>query len=150
MPLQLPQWSVQDHNVQGHNVQGHNVQGHNVQGHNAISYLENVPAYIRNTAIDNYKEPLNELNQRNFYKPQESPPYLASRFAMPYIYVIYHSKYTYYFLKNFQCLISHCSIKFNKMVVDALKALITLYEKGSFLRDYILIIDEMYFQKSAQ
>ena len=63
MPLQLPQWSAQDHNVQGHNVQGHNV-----QGHNAIGYLENVPAYIRNTAIDNYKEPLNELNQRNFYK----------------------------------------------------------------------------------
>ena len=34
--------------------------------------------------------------------------------------------------------------------VDALKALRTLYEKGSFSRDCILMIDEMYLQKSAQ
>ena len=34
--------------------------------------------------------------------------------------------------------------------VDALKALETLYEKGSFSRDCILMIDEMYLQKSAQ
>ena len=33
---------------------------------------------------------------------------------------------------------------------DALKALRTLYEKGSFSRDCILMIDEMYLQKSAQ
>ena len=34
--------------------------------------------------------------------------------------------------------------------VDALKALRTLYEKGSFSRDCILMIDEMYLQKFAQ
>ena len=34
--------------------------------------------------------------------------------------------------------------------VDALKALKTLYEKGSFSRNCILMIDEMYLQKSAQ
>ena len=34
--------------------------------------------------------------------------------------------------------------------VDALKALKTLYEKGSFFRDCILMIDQIYLQKSAQ
>ena len=38
----------------------------------------------------------------------------------------------------------------NKGGVDALKALKTLYGKGSFSRDCILMIDEMYLQKSAQ
>ena len=34
--------------------------------------------------------------------------------------------------------------------VDALKALKTLYEKGFFSRDCILMIDEMYLQRSTQ
>ena len=34
--------------------------------------------------------------------------------------------------------------------VDDLKVLKTLYEKGSFSRDCILMIDEIYLQKSAQ
>ena len=34
--------------------------------------------------------------------------------------------------------------------VDALKALKTVHEKGSFSCDCILMIDEMYLQKSAQ
>ena len=33
--------------------------------------------------------------------------------------------------------------------VDALKALRTVHEKGSFFCDCILMIDEMYLQKSA-
>ena len=49
--MPLPQWSVQGHNVTLKKV----------------TYLENFPAYIRNTATDNYNELLNELNQRNFY-----------------------------------------------------------------------------------
>ena len=49
------------------------VQGHNVTP-KKVTYLENFPAYIRNTATDNYNELLNELNQRNFYKPQRRPP----------------------------------------------------------------------------
>ena len=43
-----------------------------------ISYLENFPVYIRNTTTDNYNKLLNELNQRNFYKPQGRPPYSLS------------------------------------------------------------------------
>ena len=40
--------------------------------------------------------------------------------------------------------------KIQQAGVDALKALKTLYEKGSFSRNCILMIDEMYLQKSAQ
>ena len=47
--MPLPQWSVQGHNVT----------------QKKVTYLENFPAYIRNTATDNYNELLNELNQRN-------------------------------------------------------------------------------------
>ena len=43
-----------------------------------VSYLENPSAYIRNNTTDNYNELLNELNQGNFYKPHERPPYSAS------------------------------------------------------------------------
>ena len=48
-----------------------------------VSYLENFPAYIRNTATDNCNELLNELNLRNSY-PQGKPPYSASmiRYAL--------------------------------------------------------------------
>ena len=45
MPLPLPQWFVQGHNATLKKV----------------SYLENFPAYIRNTATDNCNELLNEL-----------------------------------------------------------------------------------------
>ena len=40
--------------------------------------------------------------------------------------------------------------KLHQGSVDALKALKTLYEKGFFSRNCILMIDEMYLQKSAQ
>ena len=48
------------------------------------SYLENFPAYIRNTATDYYNDLLNEFHQRNFYKWQGRPPYLLSmiRYAL--------------------------------------------------------------------
>ena len=65
--MALPQWSVHGHNVTPKKV----------------TYLENFPAYIRNTATDNYNELLNELNQRNFDKPQGRPPYASMiRYAL--------------------------------------------------------------------
>ena len=66
---------------------------------------------------------------------------------MLYIYVIRHPKRTGYCLKNFQYHLCHCLIKFNKVVLQSLR---TLYEKSSFSRDCILMIDEIYLQKSAQ
>ena len=59
--MPLPEWSVQGHNVTPKKV----------------TCLENFPAYIRNTATNNYNELLNEFNQRNFYKLQGRPPYAS-------------------------------------------------------------------------
>ena len=59
--MSLPQWSVQGHNITVKKV----------------TYLENFPEYIRNTATDNYNGLLNELSQRNLYKPQGRPPYAS-------------------------------------------------------------------------
>ena len=125
MTLPLPQWFVQSHNATLKRV----------------SYLENFPAYIQNTATDNYNELLNELNQRNFYKPQGRPPYSASmiRYAL-------HLRYTS--LQAYRLLLEKFPMqsllllhKIQRGGVDALKALKALYEKGSFSRDCILMID---------
>ena len=130
MPLPLPQWFVQGHNANPKKV----------------NYSENVSTYIRNTVTD-YNKLLNELNQRSFYKPQERLPFSA--FCMPYIYIIHHFKGTGYFLKKFPVLSLPLVNKIQQGCVDALKALKTVYDKVSFSDDCILMIDEMYLQKSA-
>ena len=74
MPLPLAQWSVQGHNATLKKV----------------SYLENFPAYIRNTTTDKSNELLNELKQTDFYKSQERPPYSSSMIRYP-LYLHYMS-----------------------------------------------------------
>ena len=90
------------------------------------SYLENFPAYTRNTATDYYNELLNELNQRNFYKRQGRPPYLSSmiRYAL-------HLRYMS--LQAYRLLLEKSPMPFLSLLhniqqcgVDALKALKTL------------------------
>ena len=46
--------------------------------------LENFPPYIRSTAIENQQVLLDELKQRELYKPTGRPPFSASmiRFAL--------------------------------------------------------------------
>ena len=74
--MSLPQWSVQGHNVTPKKV----------------AYLENFPVYIRNTATDSYNELMNELNQRNFYKPQGRPLYPSLiRYALHLRYTSLHA-----------------------------------------------------------
>ena len=81
-----------------------------------LRYFENFSAYIPNNATSNYNEHLNELNQRNFYKPHGRLHYSASLilYALhllaykPYIYVIRHYKRAGYYLKNFKCCLCHC------------------------------------------
>ena len=52
-------------------------------------------------------------------------------------------------LEKFPMLPLPLSHKIQQGGVDALKALRTVHEKGSFFCDCILMIDEMYLQKSA-
>ena len=131
--MPLPQWSVQGHNVTPKKV----------------TYLENFPAYIRNTATDNYNELLNELNQRNFYKPQGRPPYASvTRYALHLRYTSLQAYRLFFgrFLMPYLSLLN----KIQQGGVDMLNVLKTLHEKGSFSCDCILMIDEMYLRKSAQ
>ena len=48
-----------------------------------VNYLENFLAYIHNNTTDNYNELLNELDQRNFYKPHGRPSYSTSMIWYP-------------------------------------------------------------------
>ena len=131
--MPLTQWSVQSHNVTPKKV----------------TYLENFPAYIRNTATDNYNELLNELNQRNFYKPQGRPPYASViRYTL-------HLRYTSLqacrlFFERFPMPYLSLLNKIQQGGFDMLNVLKTLHEKGSFSYDCILMIDEMYLRKSTQ
>ena len=68
-------------------------------------------------------------------------------FGMAYIYVIRHSKWGGYL---FPILSWPLLDKIQQGGVDALATLKIVHEKGSFSCDCILIIDEMYLQKSAQ
>ena len=90
------------------------------------SYLENVPAYTRNTTTDYYNELLNELNQRNIYKRQGRPPYLLSMIRCA-LYLRYMS------IQAYRLLVEISPMPFSSLLnniqqcgVDALKALKTL------------------------
>ena len=63
MPLPLPHWFAQSHSA---------------DNTEKVSYLENFLAYIRNNATDNDNVHLNELKQRNFYKPHGRTQYTTS------------------------------------------------------------------------
>ena len=114
-----------------------------------VTYLENFPAYIRNTATNNYNELLNELNQRNFYKPQGRTPHASViRYALPLrskslqAYRLFFERFPMPYM-----LLLH---KIKQGGVYMLNVLKTLHEKGSFSCDFILMIEEMYLRNSAQ
>ena len=131
--MPLPQWSVQGHNVTLKKV----------------TYLENFPAHIRNTATDNYNELLNELNQRNFYQLQGRPPYAS---VVRYVLHLHYTLLQQYriFFKRFPMPYLSFLNKIQQGGVYILNVLKALHEKGSFSYDCILMIDEMYLRKSAQ
>ena len=92
---------------------------------------------------------MNELNQRNFYKPHGSSQYSSS-----IIWYAVHLRYTSLqanrlLLEKFPMLSLPLLNKTQQGSIDPLKALKTVHEKGSFSCDCILMIDEMYLQKSA-
>ena len=112
------------------------------------SYLENVPAYTRNTTTDYYNELLNELNQRNVCKRQGRPPYLLSMIRCA-LHLRYMSIQAYRLLLEISPMpFSSLLNKIQQYSVDALKALKT--SKRPFSWDCILMIDQVYLQKSAQ
>ena len=109
--------------------------------------LEKFPPYIRATAIENQQVLLDELKQRNIFKPTVRPPFSASviRFAL-------HLRHTS--LQTYKLLLEKCPLpsisllkKIQQGKVDSLKALKVLRKKGEIWTDLILMLDEMYLQK---
>ena len=80
MSLPLPQWFFQGHNA----------------GNTEKSKLITPPTTSTNTWMNLIKETFISHNIQH------------QQFCMSYIYVIYHSKRTGYYLKNFQCSLCHC------------------------------------------
>ena len=134
IPLPLPSWFVNGHNAKL----------------DKLSMLENFPPYIRSTAIENQQVLLDELKQRELYKPTGRPPFSASmiRFAL-------HLRHTS--LQAYKLLLEKFPVpsisllnKIQQGGVDSLKALKVLREKGGISTDLILMVDEMYLHKAAQ
>ena len=112
--------------------------------------LENFPPYIRSTAIENHQVLPDELKQRELYKPTGRPPLSASmiRFALH----LRHASLQAYklLLEKFPMPSRTLLNKIQQGVVDSLKALKVLQEKGGISADLILMVDEMYLDKAAQ
>lgn len=134
VPRPLPQWFV--------------------KGHNAklvkLSMLENFPTYIKLTATENQQTLLQELRQRELYKPKGRPPFSTTmiRYAL---HLRYTSLQSYkLILKKFPMPSISLLNKIQQGGVDSLKALRTLHERGQISRDLVLMVDEMYLQKATQ
>lgn len=134
IPLPLPPWFV--------------------NGRNALlnkrSMLLNFPAYIRTNATENQQLLLDELKQRELYKPKGRPPFSASmiRFALH----LRHTSLQAYklLLEKFPMPSLSLLTKIQQGGVDSLKALQMLRDKGEISNDLIMMVDEMYLQKSTQ
>ena len=92
---------------------------------------------MRNTATDNYKELLNELNQGKGFKRQERTPYSASMIWYV-LHLCYASLLAYRLLLEKSPLLSLSLLNnIQQGGVDALKVLKSFYEKSPFLMNYI-------------
>lgn len=133
MPLPLPRWFVHGHNARL----------------TKLSMLENLPAYIKNTAIDNHNSILEELKERSFYHPLGRPPFSAEllRYALHLRYTSLQA-YTQ-ILERFPMPSISLLRKIQQGGIDSVKALKLLRENNRISFDCIMMVDEMYLQKST-
>ena len=134
IPVLLPQWVVQGQQAQMVHV----------------SIFENFSSYIGNFAIENDNELLEEITQRQFYKPKGRLPYSAGM-----IHYALHLRYTS--VQAYKQLLDRFPLpsilllnKIQKGGVDSAKALQILHEQGKISKDCVLMVDEMYLQKATQ
>ena len=93
---------------------------------------------------------LDELKSRKHYKPKGQPPYSAAmlRFAL---HLRYTSAQAYrVLLEKFPLPSFSLLNKIQKGGVDAVKSIKLLREKGEISNDIVLLVDEMFLQKSTQ
>ena len=125
-----------------------------IKGRNAtltrVSMLENLPAYIRNVAVETPYTLLDEMNARRNYKPKGRPPFSAAmiRFALH----LRHTSAQAYrlLLEKFPLPSFSLLSKIQQGGVDAVKGIKLLREKGKISKDVVLMVDEMFLQKCVQ
>ena len=112
--------------------------------------LTNFPAYMRNLTEEERYPFLEELNLRKNYEPKGRPPYSAA--MIRYALLLRHTSLQSYRMLLDQFPLPSLSLlaKIQKGGVDALKSCKLLREKGDISEDVILMLDEMYLQKSTQ
>ena len=134
IPLPLPQWFVKGCTAKL----------------NRISMLLNLSSYIRNIATENHYSILDELKERQLYRPQGRPPYSLEviRYAL-------HLRYTS--LQAYRLVLDKFPMpsisllnKIQQGGVNSLKALQLLCERGELSNYCIMMVDEMYLQKATQ
>ena len=119
-----------------------------MQGHNAplkkVSMPENVRAYIRNVAIDNYNEISDELNKRQFLKSRGIPSYSAE--MIRYGLHLRHTSFQAYkqLLKTFLLPSILLLNKIQQVGENSINALKILRENGKISNDCIVMVDEIY------
>ena len=134
IPLPLPSWFVNSHSAML----------------DKLSMLKSFPPCIRSAAIENQQSLLDELKQREVYRPTGRPPSSASmiRFALH----LRHTSPQAYKISLEKFPIPSISLLNNIQQggIESLKALKVLRIKGEISTDLIFIVDEMYLQKAAQ
>ena len=112
--------------------------------------LENFPSYINNRASEMPQDILQEMKKIQYMKPKGRPPYTSTliRFTLMQRYT---SRQSYSFLIEDLPLPSFSLLKkLSQGGIAPMKSLKLLFEKGSIDVDVILIIDEMYLQRSCE
>ena len=122
-------------------------------GHNCtvtkFSMLENFASYVKQKG-EEYSIILKELNDIQHYKPQGRPKYSSTMIRFSLL-LRYSSCQTYKLLLE-QLPLPSLSLmkKLTTGGIDAVKVAKLLLEKESVSSDCVLLIDEMYLQKSVQ
>ena len=133
-PVPLPTWFVRGRDARLDN----------------LTQLEEFPKYMRDCDSTNEYSILSELENRKMYKPKGKPPFSSEmiRFAL----LARHTSAQAYRLRleKFPLPSFSTLAKIQKGGIDVLKAVKLLMEKGEISRDIILMVDEMYLQKSTQ
>ena len=122
--------------------------GHNCKL-NRFSMLENFPAYLKNKSTE-INTILTEFNEIKYYKPQGRPTYSSS--VIRYALLLRHTSAQSYKLLLDQLPLPSFSLlrKIQSGGLDAIKAIQLLLDNGSVSSDCVLLVDEMYLEKSAQ
>ena len=116
---------------------------------NRFSMLENFVSHIKNRS-DSFSTILSELNSIQHYKPQRRPKFSSSR--IHYALLLRYTSWQSYKLLLQQFPLPSLSLLKNTTsgFIDSVKAAKLLLEKEAMSEDCVLLVDEMYLQKSVQ